>query len=242
MALVKCKECGSDVSTKAKACPKCGAKAPKKTSLFTWLVTGFVAAAMIGVFTSDPSSTSNRSASASSGTGSTQSSSGSASATTNTPPVVKAPEWRTFESSDEMTGEKSAYAVSPNAEPTQRMGFPYGDVEAWLGIGCDASSEWAYIGFTQAPNLINGEIGDGYHSFRVRVRWDENVVFETLRQKWTADAMHFYSDASIIQKIGGASSAMVELNWYGEGAVRFPFTLNGSSKALQNIRGKCARY
>ncbi|WP_394854470.1 zinc-ribbon domain-containing protein [Shewanella xiamenensis] len=26
MALVKCKECGEQVSTKAKSCPKCGAK------------------------------------------------------------------------------------------------------------------------------------------------------------------------------------------------------------------------
>lgn len=26
MALIKCKECGNDVSTKAEACPKCGAK------------------------------------------------------------------------------------------------------------------------------------------------------------------------------------------------------------------------
>ncbi|WP_412514572.1 MULTISPECIES: zinc-ribbon domain-containing protein [Shewanella] len=30
MALVKCKECGEEVSTKAKTCPKCGAKAPTK--------------------------------------------------------------------------------------------------------------------------------------------------------------------------------------------------------------------
>lgn len=28
MALAKCKECGNEVSTKAKACPKCGAPAP----------------------------------------------------------------------------------------------------------------------------------------------------------------------------------------------------------------------
>lgn len=42
MALVKCKECGEQVSTKAKTCPKCGAKAPKKTSFFTWLVLIFI--------------------------------------------------------------------------------------------------------------------------------------------------------------------------------------------------------
>ena len=32
MALMKCAECGKDVSTKAKACPSCGAKPKKPTS------------------------------------------------------------------------------------------------------------------------------------------------------------------------------------------------------------------
>lgn len=38
MALVKCKECGQEVSQKATSCPKCGAPIKKKTSLFTWIV------------------------------------------------------------------------------------------------------------------------------------------------------------------------------------------------------------
>jgi hypothetical protein len=36
MALTKCKECGKEVSTQAKACPNCGAKPPGGTSAFTW--------------------------------------------------------------------------------------------------------------------------------------------------------------------------------------------------------------
>ena len=38
MALVKCKECGQEVSQKASSCPKCGAPIKKKTSFFTWIV------------------------------------------------------------------------------------------------------------------------------------------------------------------------------------------------------------
>lgn len=38
MPLKPCKECGNEVSTEAKSCPKCGAKLPKKTSAFTWIV------------------------------------------------------------------------------------------------------------------------------------------------------------------------------------------------------------
>lgn len=43
MGLVTCKDCKTQMSDQAKACPKCGAPAPKKTSLFTWLVGGFFA-------------------------------------------------------------------------------------------------------------------------------------------------------------------------------------------------------
>ncbi len=42
MALVKCKECGEKVSTKAKSCPNCGAKPPKKTSIVTWAVLALI--------------------------------------------------------------------------------------------------------------------------------------------------------------------------------------------------------
>lgn len=36
MALIKCKECGEKISTKAKSCPNCGAIPPRKTSIVTW--------------------------------------------------------------------------------------------------------------------------------------------------------------------------------------------------------------
>lgn len=43
MALKPCKECGAEVSTKAKACPKCGAKVPH-TKWWLWAPLGLVAA------------------------------------------------------------------------------------------------------------------------------------------------------------------------------------------------------
>lgn len=44
MALFKCVECGNEVSTTAKTCPKCGAKvtAPKKPASKLWLALGAV--------------------------------------------------------------------------------------------------------------------------------------------------------------------------------------------------------
>ena len=42
MALIKCEECGGQVSTEAKTCPQCGAKVTKKTGMFRLIVAGTV--------------------------------------------------------------------------------------------------------------------------------------------------------------------------------------------------------
>lgn len=50
MALRKCKECGKDVSTKAKSCPNCGAIAKKQTSCLTYFVAIFLIYVLIKMF------------------------------------------------------------------------------------------------------------------------------------------------------------------------------------------------
>lgn len=47
MALVKCKECGEEISSKADKCPKCGIKI-KKTATFTWIVCAILLLWFIG--------------------------------------------------------------------------------------------------------------------------------------------------------------------------------------------------
>lgn len=67
MAITACKECSGPVSDKAVSCPKCGAKQPKKTSVLTWIVLGFIVlTVLIGVFGGgETSSTSQESSEAS---------------------------------------------------------------------------------------------------------------------------------------------------------------------------------
>ena len=43
MSLIKCKECGKQISNKAESCPSCGAKLPKKTSIVTWVLISSIA-------------------------------------------------------------------------------------------------------------------------------------------------------------------------------------------------------
>lgn len=234
MALVKCKECGKEVSNKADKCPSCGAKMPKKTSPITWI-------ALIAVlFVVYVTSTSPDKASPKTTASSTSSSTSPAKPAA--PPAPKEPQWGSTTSSDEMSGERSAYAVSPTISTTRRMAFPYSDVKAWLGVGCDKSSEWAYIGFSGAPNLNNTELEDGYSVIKTRVKWGETLTKDTFTQKWGGKYLHFRNDSSAIQKIAGSNGMMLELDWHGQGAVHFDFPLKGSSKAIADIRASCKTF
>ena len=132
MALVECKECGERVSTKAKTCPKCGVKAPKKTSIVTWLVLIFI---IFVVYAASQNPTSSVSSSSSQLQGG-QSSANIGKKLQNTQKAAShKPTWTQSTSKDEMTGKRSAYASSPIAIPTRKMGFPYSDTHAWLGVG-----------------------------------------------------------------------------------------------------------
>lgn len=58
MALVKCKECGHEVSKKAETCPNCGAPVKKKPTQYgcgTLILLGFIVFIFIGVFSSNDS-------------------------------------------------------------------------------------------------------------------------------------------------------------------------------------------
>ena len=150
-------------------------------------------------------------------------------------------QWRTSSSTDEMTGERSSYAQSPATTATKRLDFPYRDTRAWLGVGCKGESEWAYIRFSNAPNLIDTSTKDGYDTFTTRVRWDENVETMDFLQTWGAEAIHFQADETAIAKIATASIVRLELKWYGAGTIYFDFSLRGSSAALARTRAACGR-
>lgn len=230
MSLVKCKECGQGVSTKAASCPNCGAKAPKKTSLFTWLVLILIIVGVYGA-SQDTETTSSRTAR-------------NQNAKTNSSALItqttQKPKWSQTTSTDQMSGKKISFTHSPVTLPTKEMSFPYGDVEAWLGIACDGKNEWAYVGFNSSPNLANTVTEDGYSIVQTRIKWDDTIQNIKMSQDWGASFIHFNNNRSTISKIASSSTALLELKWYGQQPSYFQFSLNGSREALNGIRNICS--
>lgn len=156
------------------------------------------------------------------------------------PSTSAARQWTNSSSQDEMTGQKRAHAHSAQVSSAQPMPFPYSGVKAWLGFGCDATGEWAYIGFSEEPNLIRAEpISTGYSRLRTRVRWDDAVMETQMTQQWGSRFLHFRDRADAISRMMRANSLRVELEWYGAGRVYFDFSLAGSSAAIARARSMC---
>lgn len=235
MAIKKCKECEGEVSTKAKTCPKCGAKAPKSTSLFTWLIAALATFYLIGVLISQSTQTTQTTQTTQSKQSSPQQSKSSTS-TTSKPPE---PQWTVTSSTDEMTGQKIWYANSPVTEASTKMGFPYGDTVSNLQVGCSQNTLMAYFYFNNEPNLPDDETKDGYNWITTRIKWNDNVLTSNFTQEWTSKFIHFVDDKDAIKKITTSDTVMLELNWAGNGLVRFPYSLKGATKALNELRVHC---
>lgn len=227
MALIKCKECGEQVSTTAQSCPKCGAKPPKQTSVVTWFVLAFIVFVAYAAIRTPSTNTSSSSAS-------------STATSERSPAPIQKPQWETSTSVDKMSGKRQVFASSPTVPPTEKMEFPYSDVAAWLGVGCDGKSEWAYVGFTKAPNLTDTETESGYSRINTRIKWGESLQNVELTQEWGASFLHFQADRQAISKMSTSNSALLELKWYGQNHPYFSFPLDGAANAIAEMRKQCA--
>lgn len=156
------------------------------------------------------------------------------------PTNIPQPLWSVYSTKDEMTEVTSYFAISPYVSSTKPMSFPYSDVEAWIGIACNVSEEWVYIGFSTSPNLLNTEIKDSYNDVFTRLKWDDTIETWEFFQKWGDRFLNFYYPGQIIDKIETHDTLLLELNWYGEGNVYFEFPLTGGAEGLKTIRTNCA--
>lgn len=242
VALVKCKECQQDISSKAKACPHCGADAgPKHYGCGSLLLAVFVIAA-IGFAMTTSTSPSNLSRPAAAAAGGTEKTAVRSSQSPEQP-ALRASGWSFRESRDEMSGEVRVFAGSRLVEPVRRMSPPYQDVRAALYFGCDGGSEWAYFYFSEAPNLAKDETKSGYNLIETRLRWDESVESVQLTQDWGEKFLQFRGndDSEIISKIRESGRVRLELSWYGQNQVYFDIPLSGSSASIDSARAVCAR-
>ena len=120
------------------------------------------------------------------------------------------------------------------------MRYPYNQVTASIGFGCDKADEWVYVAFSEVPNVSNVESEDEVNLFNSQMTFDNQTNEYATTQKFGARFLHFKADQLITTNIIESSSMTFAINWHQEGIVRFDFTLEGSAEAIGNAREKCA--
>lgn len=117
MALGKCKECGGQVSSNAKACPSCGAKVKKKAGVLAWLFVIFIVLPIAWQY----------------GSSLNEAQSG---VVASPAPAAVAPTWERTESADPMTDAKTVVytATSKNAAIFERPYAKPGGSKLFMSI------------------------------------------------------------------------------------------------------------
>lgn len=150
-------------------------------------------------------------------------------AATPQPTSEATPSWETLTFTDEWGEPAGKGAGSRWVMPARELSFPYGRARARLMVqDCDTT----YIRFTESPNLVGGDISDGYTTYPVRARWGGGDVFRaSARQKWGGKDLVLTS-AITVGMIADNESLSVATDWYGESSTVWRFALDGSRRAL----------
>lgn len=147
--------------------------------------------------------------------------------------------WRMINFVDEFGDTTGRGAVSVWTEPLRPMSFPYHDVQARIFVDCDD----AWVRFSKEPNLVGGDIRDGYtvYDAHIRVDGEPNGIVD-VRQSWSGNDLTFtaswFRDGKlmqepVIQSLSSGQRFAVSLNWHGNGYVAFQWDLTDSSERIQ---------
>ncbi|WP_071608877.1 zinc ribbon domain-containing protein [Entomohabitans teleogrylli] len=188
MSLINCKECGENISDKAKSCPKCGApvhvisidKGPSmRAMLFVIflgvLVFGFVVNNFSDVPEEELYNTTQHSSENNDGVNRSQNEKETTTNTKNTTTIkkeVKVVNWLTHEDVDSVTGKKVSYLLA-RSKNSVKFDYPYNDENgSFLTLIFRKGSE----GFDAYVVISKGQIICGYQDCSIRTRGDDDKV------------------------------------------------------------------
>lgn len=222
MALIKCKECGTEVSSKAEICPKCGARVAAKpmgcgTLIGVIFLGGIIISAFSSIFSSGTGS----------GTSSQPTSSPSASIAQNAPtPILPGSQW-SYHQSDDLMGKgviSQAYVSSSNLV---NFDFPYtGAQHATLRL-LNGPRHGKVVMF----NIEKGQIlCHSYEDCTVLVRFDDEKATNYSAvgpADNSTETIFIRNYGRFVEKMLKAKQVRIATNIYQQGAPVFEFDVSG---------------
>jgi len=235
MALIKCKECGTEVSSKAESCPKCGARVKAKsigcgTAIVVAILTLIIIAAFNDIFSPNTkSSTPSKPI--------TQPSTSSAQPVASPATVAAVSQWQYHQWGDEM-GKGAVNVAWVKSSNTVNFGFPYSGAQhgdLTLRVHPRYSKDVIF-------KIEKGQIlCHSYDNCTVLVRFDDEKA-----ERFTASGAADHSTETIfiqnysrfMAKMLKAKKVRISVNIYQEGSPVFEFDVSNFDRAKYIAKGK----
>lgn len=227
MSLIKCKECGAEVSSKAETCPKCGARvADKSVGCGTIMGVFFLGVMAIGIFASLGSSGPENSPSPVAS--STPPSSSDQPASIPEPPLPGS-QWTYYKFDDDM-GKGAYYTAFTSSTNTVEFDFPYsGAQHATLSLRTHPR-----LGKDVIIRIEKGQLlCDSYDGCTVLVRFDDAKAegFSALPpEDHSSEILFIQNYGRFVEKMLKAKRVRIEVKVFQEGAPVFEFDVSGFDK------------
>jgi DNA-directed RNA polymerase subunit RPC12/RpoP len=213
MSLLKCHECSNEVSSEAKACPKCGAKVKKPTSLIAKIVLALLGVAILSSL-SLPHGTSKLSDAA-------------VNDVEKSTAVPKLP-WEYSTTKDDMSGKDIAFAEASSLN-REDLHWPYGPgVGATLTLRkAPRSGKAVYVSLSKGQILCRS-----YESCTVMVRFDDRPATKYSAigpSDGSTNIVFIQNYAKFFLDLKRSSKVLVELPLYQDGDRSWQFKVDGLS-------------
>lgn len=219
MALIKCKECGSEVSSKAETCPKCGARvAPEPMGCGRLIGISLLVVIIVLVFSSLSSNNSSNSSSSPANV--------VASTTEKTPePLAAGAQW-IYSQSEDLMSKGITYHAQVLSTNTVNFDFPYaGSQHARLTLRDDPR-----YGKDLIFNIEKGQIlCNSYEDCTVLVRFDDDKATNYSAvgaADNSTETVFIRNYGRFVEKMLKAKRVRISMNIYQEGAPVFEFDVS----------------
>lgn len=232
MAMTKCKECGSEISTKADACPKCGAKQIRTSGCakVVLIFLGFmVFVSILGQCGRDNTNSAPASTTSSSAA-STPASASTPEVPTPPPPPQPGTQWNYTQDEDPMA-KGTAYHAIVQSTNTVEFGFPYsGPQHAMLALRTHPRH-----GKDVVFKIERGQIlCPSYEDCTILVRFDDGKA-QSYSAVGAADSstetVFIRNYARFVSSMQKAKTVRIAVEIYQQGAPAFEFDVSGFDAA-----------
>jgi hypothetical protein len=213
MAIVKCKECGNEISTKATSCPKCGARV-KRTSGCAKFALGFIVLCVIvGIIGSQLGERTKTDTAERAVAG----------------PARKTPDtssgWQYSTQLDKINNKTSIFNQLESNNSIE-YGFPYGNQKMTLTVRKAPSD-----GTSVYVSLRKGQlICDISRGCPVKARFDSlpPMTFTgRTPSDYSSDTLFLFPEEKFIANLRKSKNTVIEVVFYQHGAVQYEFSTDG---------------